>query len=143
MIYHHNNFAGQCSRPNLVWRQWLQRGNDITLFRQLLLVLPKQVLNGPLCCHHHSVLVDAKIWGDVHGQLAVLCLLCHTLLQHHTGVHLHHAHVQHAIDPGQLCVFGLAELQRAHQGVFQPHLYREKMRQDEDIELSWKAAFML
>lgn len=124
--------------PNLVWRQWLQSGNDIALFRLLLLVLPEQILNGALRRHRCGVVVDVKIGGDVHGQLsaAVLLLVFHTLLQHHARVHLHHAHVQYAINPGQLCVFGLAELQRAHQGVFQPHLYREKMRIDEETGLS-------
>jgi len=131
---------GVCSLPYLMWRQWLQRGNDITLFRHLLLVLPKQVLNGSLCRHRRGVLVDVEIRGDIHGQLAFLRLLFHTLLQHHARVHLHHAHVQHAIDPGKLRVFGLAELQGAHQGVFQPHLYREKMRQDEDVCPSWTGA---
>lgn len=113
----------------LVWRQWLQCGNDVALVRQLLLVLAEQVLHGPLCGHRYGGGLHAKIGGDVHCQLAVLGVLFCTVLQHDARVHFHHSHVQHAIDPGQLCVFGLAELQRAHQGVFQPHL-RSRKRQD-------------
>lgn len=125
-----------------MWRQRLQRGNDIALLRRLLLVFPEQVLHGPLCRRRNTVL-HAEVGRDVHGQLAVLHLLSDSVLQHDTCVHLHHAHVQHAVDPGQLSVFGLAEVQGTHQGVFQPHLCSKEKTEDEDIEACFHAVAQL
>lgn len=108
---------------HLVWRQRLQRGDDVALLRHLPLILPKQILHGALRCHGCGIVINAQVRSGVHGQISILRLFFHaSILQHHAGVHLHHPLVQNTVDPGQFCVLGFAELQRTHQGVFQPHL---------------------
>ncbi len=122
---------------HLMSRQRLQRGNDVALLWNLPVVLSKQSLQGPLVSHGAGL--SRQVRRDVHDRLSVLRLLFGVShLCDDTRVHFLHPHVQNAIDPGQLRVFGFTELQRTDQRVLQSDLQRHlQLHQSVNISEDW------